>query len=115
MSQLFVALYLDEDVDVLIASLLNARGFSATTTLKANNIGADDSSQLEFAASHSMAMVTHNRLDFERLVAEKFSAGKSHGGVIIAVRRPPHEIAKRLLAIINQNTADEMNNQLIYI
>lgn len=31
MSQLFIALYLDEDVDVLVARLIRARGFSATT------------------------------------------------------------------------------------
>lgn len=115
MNQLFVALYLDEDVDILIATLLRARGFSVTTTLEANNIGADDSSQLEFAAAHGRAMVTHNRLHFEQLATDHFSVGKNHGGVIIAVRRPPHEIAKRLLAVINQNTADEMINQLIYI
>ena len=32
MSRLFIALYLDEDVDVLIAQLLRARGFVVATT-----------------------------------------------------------------------------------
>ena len=35
MSQLFVRLYLDEDVDVLVAELIRARGFQALTTQEA--------------------------------------------------------------------------------
>jgi hypothetical protein len=31
-NELFIALYLDEDMDVLIADFLRARGFRATTT-----------------------------------------------------------------------------------
>jgi len=82
-NRLFTQLYLDEDVDVLIVALLRARGFSATTTPEANNTGADDLQQPEFAASRGMTLVTHNRVDFEQLVAEFFSAGKNHAGVII--------------------------------
>jgi ribulose bisphosphate carboxylase small subunit len=35
--------------------------------------------------------------------------------VIFAVRRPPQEIAQRLLAILNQIASDEMQNQVRYI
>ncbi len=35
-----------------------------------------------------------------------------HYGVIFAVRRSPQEIAQRLLAILNQVTAEEMQNQV---
>ena len=31
MSQIFIRIYLDEDVDVLVASLLRSRGFEAMT------------------------------------------------------------------------------------
>ena len=44
-----------------------------------------------------------------------FDLGRIHYGVIFAVRRPPQEIAQRLLAIINHVTADEMQNQVRYI
>ena len=36
-------------------------------------------------------------------------------GVILAVRRPPQAITQRLLAVLNQVTADEMENQVLYI
>jgi hypothetical protein len=39
MNHLFIELYLDEDVDVLIADLLRARGFKATTTREAGQFG----------------------------------------------------------------------------
>ena len=36
MKQLFIDLYLDEDVDVLLADLLRVRGFGAVTTPNRN-------------------------------------------------------------------------------
>ena len=48
MSRLFVELYLDEDVDVLVADLLRARSFQATTTQEARQTGKSDAEQ--FAA-----------------------------------------------------------------
>jgi len=38
-----------------------------------------------------------------------------HYGIILAFRRPPQEMAQRLLVILNQVTADEMENQVRYI
>ncbi len=38
MSRLFIALYLDEDVDILIAPLLRARGCSVATTQEAGQL-----------------------------------------------------------------------------
>ena len=101
MSRLFIELYLDEDVDVLVATLLRARGFEALTAVEAGMLGRDDADQLEFAAQHQRAFLTHNRIDFEDLVQSYYAAGRPHEGVIIAVRRPPHEIAARLLRVLN--------------
>lgn len=115
MNGLFICLYLDEDVNVLIAELLRAKGFDATTVRDAGRRGATDPEQLAYAISQGRTLVTHNRGDFEALVREHFEAGTEHCGVIIAVRRPPQEIARRLFAILNQVTADEMRNQIRYI
>lgn len=115
MSDVFIELYLDEDMDVLIADMVRARGFAATTTRDAGRRGATDEQQLEFATSHQFAIVTHNRIDFERLIVKYFTSGKSHGGVIIAVRHDANELSRRLLLILNHFTADEMRDQLRYI
>jgi hypothetical protein len=115
LSRLFCELYLDEDVSVLVADLLRARGFSATRTLEAGKRGRSDALQLSFAVSQQKALLTHNRLDFEHLARQYFAAGETHYGIIIAVRRPPPELTQRLLPILNRITSDEMQNQLIYI
>jgi len=115
MNGLFISLYLDEDVDVLVADLVRARGFTVITTQQAGNIGASDRQQLAAAVGLQRTLVTHNRTDFELLAKECFASGQEHCGIIIAVRRSPYEIVRRLLAILNHVAADEVKNQLRYI
>jgi predicted nuclease of predicted toxin-antitoxin system len=115
MTRLFIDVYADEDVDVLAAGLVRARGFDVLTTRDAGHLQATDEEQLAFAASAGRALLTHNRADFEALHQTYVTAGKHHAGIIVAVRHPPYEIVRRLLVILNQVTADEMADQLRYI
>jgi len=115
MSNVFIRLYLDEDVNVMIADLLKARGFDSLTVRDAGRLSASDEEQLAYAVSQKRTLVTHNRTDFEELTQIYFNTEQKHCGVIFAVRRPPQEIAQRLLVILNQVTADEMENQVRYI
>lgn len=115
MSRLFIELYLDEDVDVLVADLVRARGFEAQTTLEVGNVGKTDVEQLTYAVNQQRTLFTHNRADFESLNVQYFNAGQTHYGIIIAIRRTPYLVAQRLLTILNAVTADEMENQIRYI
>lgn len=115
MSDVFIHIYLDEDVDILVASLLRSRGFNATTAQQARQLGKSDAEQLEYANSQESAILTHNRIDFENLARNYFDTGKSHSGIIIAVRKPYPEIMRRLLIILDSTMADEMENQILYI
>ncbi|MEQ9481929.1 DUF5615 family PIN-like protein [Coleofasciculus sp. F4-SAH-05] len=115
MTDIFIHVYLDEDVDVLVASLLQSRGFQATTAQQAGQLGRTDAEQLEYATSQRSAILTHNRIDFEDLARIYFNTGKFHSGIIIAVRKPYLEIVQRLLIILDYTTADEMENQILYI
>jgi len=114
-SRLFVSLYFDEDVSVLIAKLIASRGFSTLTTRHAGQRRASDAEQLAFAVQREMAIVSHNRIDFERLARHYIDEGRRHSGIIIAVRRPPYDIARRLLLLLNRVAADEMVDQLLYV
>lgn len=113
--KLFTDVYLDEDVSVLIAKLLQARGFDATTARDQGTLGQDDPDQLEHAVSLSRCVVTHNRLHFEQLHSKYLASDDKHFGIIIATRRNPYEIARRLAVLLNTCTADEFENQLFYI
>jgi hypothetical protein len=74
LNRLFIDLYLDEDVDVLVGELLRARGFRVTTTQAAGQVGTTDANQLAFATSQGKALVTHNRVHFEALAQRYFEA-----------------------------------------
>ena len=50
MSRLFVELYLDEDVHVLVAELVRSYGFAATTARGARMLGSADEDQMAYAA-----------------------------------------------------------------
>lgn len=114
-NQLFATLYFDEDVSVLVSRLVRARGFTTLTTHEAQQNGAPDAGQLEFATERGMAILTHNRSDFERLAHDYINGGKQHHGMIIAVRRPPYELARRVLTVLNRFTADEMIDQVLFL
>lgn len=115
MKRLFIELYLDEDVDVLIAGLLRAHGFVATTARETDMLGRDDEEQLAYAASQSKAILTHNRVDFEDLAKNYLAKGQMHYGIVLAGRRSPYEVARRLLILLDSVTADEMQNQVRWI
>jgi hypothetical protein len=60
-------------------------------------------------------MFTHNRKHYEDLAAQYFVRNQTQCGIIIAARRPPFDLAHRLIGIMNPVTADEMDNQLVYL
>jgi len=114
-TRLFAEVYLDEDVSVLVASLLRARGFKAVTTRDSGHLGQTDSAQLDYAATREMLFVTHNRVDFEVLHGQWLAANKVHWGIVIASRRPPNALVANILRLLSRITADEFRSQLLYL
>jgi predicted nuclease of predicted toxin-antitoxin system len=115
LTKLFAELYLDEDVDVPLAQLLRHHGFSATTARDARQLHRPDAEQLEYAVEHGMTLLTYNRDDFEALARQYFETNQPHYGIIIAVQRSPHQLLRRLVLVLNDITADEMENQLVHV
>ncbi|MBI4305371.1 MAG: DUF5615 family PIN-like protein [Chloroflexi bacterium] len=114
MNRLFAAVYLDEDVSVVLAEMLRTRGFRTVTTRDAHGLGASDQEQLEHANLQQMALLTHNRVDFEAWHKRYLAEGRQHCGIIIAARRRPQQMAGNVLRLLNRLTADEMRGQLLY-
>ncbi len=115
MTELFARLYLDENMPIVLASLIQARGFFATTAHAEGLLGADDSSQLYYAATHGYCLVTHNRRHFVQLDNDILNSGQIHSGIIIAFVRNVHTLENRLTEQLNTFTADELVNQLLFI
>ena len=93
----------------------SARGFRAMTTQQAGHVGNTDEEQLAFATDQRKPILTDNRVDFEALARKYLEDEKTHSGIIIAVRRHPKELARRVLILLNLLTADEIENQIRYI
>ncbi len=114
--RLFASLYLDEDVDVLLADLVRGQGgFGITTARDEDMLGRKDYEHLSFAVEQQRVLVTHNREDFEELARAYFEEGRTHWGIICAFRRPLHEIVRRLLVVLNDRTASEFKDHLLYV
>lgn len=115
-SSIFIRLYLDEDVSVFVAQLLHPHGFDVLTTREAQNLGASDAAQLNFATTQQRTILTHNRGDFERLHEATLREQSHHAGILIANRRPSDfELARRILVVLDAFTAEEMTDQLLYL
>lgn len=115
MSELFAKLYLDEDMSFKVAEMVRADGFNVLSVHECHRQGLMDDEQLAYAASNSMAIVTHNRVDFEELAQQYFEQEKTHHGIIILRQDFPRVIADKLIAALNQYTADELVNQILYL
>jgi len=113
--KLFAEVYLDEDVSALVAVLLRARGFEVLTARDDNRLGQADPAQLARATALERCMVTHNRVDFENLHRTFVNTGHPHFGIIVATRRSPQEIARRVSVLLNTFAADDLCNQLLYV
>ena len=124
------ALYTDEDMSALVATLLKSRGLDVTTVPEQATLGKTDSEQLKIASSLSRCLITHNRIDFEvrprvderrkgtrtfeRLHIQYLNENKQHSGIIIVPQKNAYEVARRIGILVSALTVKEINNQLLY-
>ena|SRR5258708_6858967 len=107
--------YLDEDVDVLLAPLLIAHGVDCLTTLAAGNRGRTDEEQLAFACQESRVIITHNRTDFEDLAVAWWTLHRDHAGILAAVRRADaYDLARHVLPILQLYDQVGWGNLLLF-
>jgi len=115
LAELYGRLYLDQDVPVQLAGMLQAQGIDALTTLDAGRLGQGDPEQLETAVAHGRVIVTHNRTDFEELHAQYLSEGRSHFGILVAQQRRDLRITRdRIIALLNRFDSSQLRNGLFY-
>jgi Domain of unknown function (DUF5615) len=109
-----LALYTDEDMSALVAILLKSRGIDITTVPEQRTLGKTDNQQLEFATCKGRCILTHNRIDFERLHVQYFEEGKEHAGVIVVPQKNAYEVAQRVGVLVTALMVSNIKNQLLY-
>jgi predicted nuclease of predicted toxin-antitoxin system len=110
-----IKLYLDEDVEVFLADAVRRRGYEANTTRDCGNLGATDLAQVAFALRNGAVILTHNVQDFPRLHYEIMRRNEHHSGFIIAKKESPTVILRRLLKLLTERTAEDMQDMLEYL
>jgi len=112
----FVSLYLDADVERMIAKALRRRG---CTCYAADEVGmkqASDVAQLEYAARMGFALVTYNVEHFAPLHVQYLQKGCEHSGIVLIPKRwGANEVLHRLLKLLDAVTADEMRNNVKWL
>lgn len=69
---------------------------------------------MEFATSLNRCLITHNRVDCERLHLQFLEEDKKHSGIIIVPQKNAYELAKRTGVLVTALTAEDIRNQLLY-
>jgi predicted nuclease of predicted toxin-antitoxin system len=111
-------LLIDEDAQHRgLAPALRARGVDVTTVREVGMLGADDDVILSHAAAESRAIYTLNASDFYRLHTQWLQQGREHAGIIIVPRQRYSigEQIRRLFALINSRSAENMRNQVTFL
>ena len=111
---IFAALYKDEDVSALVATLLRSRGLDVTTVPEQLTLGRTDGEQLELATSMKRCLLTHNRVDFERLHIQYMDDNRQQPGIIIVPQKNAYEVAQRVGVLVSALAVEEIINQLLY-
>lgn len=109
-----ITLYSDEDVDIQIKPLLEAKGYRVLTTQGEQNLGSSDKEQLDYAIKNGYVFLTHNVVDFEKLIMELHNEGRSHPGIILASRKNIYNLSKNIAKKLSQYTQETIENQVIY-
>jgi predicted nuclease of predicted toxin-antitoxin system len=107
--------YLDEDVDVLLAPLLTTHAIDCLTTLVAGNLGRTDEEQLTAALQESRVLITHNRTDFENLAVAWWGQQRDHAGILLAVRRSDtYDLLRHILPVLHLYDQVGWRNTVLY-
>jgi predicted nuclease of predicted toxin-antitoxin system len=115
---LSLLVYLDHNVDPLLAQDARKAGCDAVAALEVGNAALADADHLSWAAEHGRCIITHDYDDYPRLAAEWFFAEQDHPCIILC-RQPPDishgEMLRRLLRLLDTLTGDEMVNRLEWL
>lgn len=113
-----IKLYLDEDAEAdNLVKALRLHKIDVLTTNEAGMKGASDVEEIEFATSQNRAIYTYNVKDFLPLHYEFLQNELNHSGIILGeqTRFGIGEQLRRLLRIINETNAEEMQNELEFL
>lgn len=114
MAGLGIKVYLDENVNLHLATALHQQGYDATHALAEGNRKVSDEQHLRIATGQGRAIVTHNFADFVRLHTEFLQRIEHHEGIILIPVRSLSELLTRLRTHLDSIAPDQQRDNLIW-
>jgi hypothetical protein len=104
-------------MDHALVRELRRRDVDVVTVEDAETNGDDDRLQLMYATQQRRVLYTRNLRDFCRLHDEYMTLGQQHAGIIVLYRQrySVGDQLRRLMALIQDRSAEEMVNTLHYL
>ena len=90
-----IGLYLDEDVQLLLAKVLRDRGYDAISSDECGNRGKSDLEQFRFAIAQRRSVLTFNISHFVPVAREAMAQGETFPALIVSDQLPFRELLRR--------------------
>jgi hypothetical protein len=113
-----IRLYFDEDaLQNALVLALKSSNIDVTTVADVGMLSFSDEEQLIWAAEQGRIIYSFNMGDFHQLHNTFLTNGKLHNGIVLAPqqRYSIGEQLRGLLKLVNQKSAEDMINQLVFL
>ena len=108
-------LYLDENVPVILASLLSAHGVDCLTARQAGNLSLSDEEQLVFTTNERRILFTFNCRDYLELAKHWHVAGRTHTGIILSKEFALSELVRRFRHLVIHHRDQDLTNKVLWL
>jgi len=108
-------LYLDENVPVILASLLSAHGVDCLSARQAGNLSLSDEEQLVFTTNERRILFTFNCRDFLELAKHWHVAGRTHTGIILSKEFAFSELVRRFRHLLMHHKDQDLTNRVLWL
>jgi hypothetical protein len=110
-----IRLYIGEDVHESVAPALRHHGYDVLTVRETGRRGLTDAEQLAYAAEQGRTLFSFNASDYVGLHLSYLSQGREHAGIVVAKQASIGETVRRLLALLQEVSAEETRGQLRWL
>jgi predicted nuclease of predicted toxin-antitoxin system len=98
-----------------LAAALRQAGYDVVSADDVGRKGLSDEDQMAFAIAEGRAILTHNIQDFAPLAATYFEQGIEHPGILVTRQFEKGVLMRRVLALLDKLTAEQLANTLRFM